>query len=137
MPSDVAFPAARTRHSSGPPDPDVAEGQPEKGKTPAPDVGVTLPVSAWRATRKKLDSFAVHVPFSCCVLICGKRARGQATKTLDTPWRRTWTLEKPSRTWMDGYQLCRVTCCGSSVNEMIVVDVAASLVLVVAAAVRL
>ena len=72
MQSDLAFRAARTPHSGARP-------------TPAPDVGVTPPASAWRATRKKLDSFAVYVPFSCCVLFCGQRSRRHA----GTP-RRLW-----------------------------------------------
>ena len=34
------------------------------------------PASAWRATQKKLDSSAVHVPFSCCVLFFVDRGHG-------------------------------------------------------------
>ena len=57
-------------------------------------------------------------------------ARGQATKTLEIPWRH----KSPDVLGGTVIAFCCVTCCGSSVNE---VQVAASLVPAVAAAVRL
>ena len=105
----------------------LLEGQPEKGKTPAPDVGSrSLPVRGEPRERSwilLLCTFRFLVVFFSVDRGQGGTRAGH--EDLEIPWRRTWTQENPDVLGRTVIAFCCVTCCGSSVSERIVIDVAA------------